>query len=147
MHLTKKLRASEPEGFLLPHVNQLLQQTLARAKLSTIDTIDGLEVHDCFNITQYMITDHIGLYPPGDAWKAIEAGDTAPGGKLPINMSGGLIGGGHPVGATGIRMALDCYKQVTGTAGGYQIDGANNMMTCNLGGSTTTCASLIIGRE
>jgi len=60
-------------------------------------------------------------------------------------MSGGLIGAGHPVGATGVRMALDCYQQVTGCAGEYQIERAKNLMTFNLGGSTTTCASLIIG--
>ena len=60
-------------------------------------------------------------------------------------MSGGLIGPGHPVGATGVRMALDGYKQVSDRAGDYQIQGARNMMTFNLGGSTTTCASLIIG--
>ncbi|CAH0991100.1 hypothetical protein SIN8267_01201 [Sinobacterium norvegicum] len=146
MLFSEKLKASQPGGLLLPHVQQLFQQTLARAKLANLDSIDGLEVHDCFNITQYMVIDHTGLYPPGEAWKAIENGDTIAGGQLPINMSGGLIGAGHPVGATGIRMALDCYKQVTDSAGGYQIDGARNMMTFNLGGSTTTCASLIIGR-
>lgn len=130
---------------LFPHVQQLFKQTLSRAGMSNIEQVDGLEVHDCFNITEYMILDHCGLYPPGQAWRAIESGDIAAGGRLPVNMSGGLIGLGHPVGATGVRMALDGYKQVTGRAGDYQIDGARNLMTFNLGGSTTTCASLIIG--
>ena len=130
---------------MFPHVQQLFQQTLRRAGMANIDQVDGLEVHDCFNITEYMILDHCGLYPPGQAWRAIESGDIAPGGRLPVNMSGGLIGLGHPVGATGVRMALDGYKQVSDRAGDYQIQGARNMMTFNLGGSTTTCASLIIG--
>jgi len=142
----EKLRLSESQEYLFPHVRELFKQTLGRAGLTDIQAIDGMEVHDCFNITEYMVIDHSGLYAPGEAWRAIEAGDHAPGGRLPINMSGGLIGGGHPVGATGVRMALDAYKQVTQQAGGYQLDSANNIMTFNLGGSTTTCASLIIGR-
>lgn len=142
----EKLRTAENSDCLFPHVRDLFQQTLARANMPDIHSIDGLEVHDCFNITEYMVIDHCGLYTPGEAWKAIEAGDAAPDGRLPINMSGGLIGLGHPVGATGVRMALDCYKQVTATAGNYQIEGARNLMSFNLGGSTTTCASLIIGR-
>ena len=66
-------------------------------------------------------------------------------GDFPINPSGGLLGLGHPVGATGVRMLLDCAKQVTGQAGEMQIAGAKNMATFNLGGSTTTCVSFIVG--
>jgi len=142
----EKLRLAQSHEYLFPHVRTLFEQTLKRAGFADIHAIGGMEVHDCFNITEYMVLDHCGLYAPGEAWKAIEAGDHAPGGQLPINMSGGLIGGGHPVGATGVRMALDAYKQVSQQAGNYQIDNANNIMTFNLGGSTTTCASLIVGR-
>jgi len=147
MLFSEKMNLSSSSSLLFPHIHELFKQTLARANINSLDSIQGLEVHDCFTITEYMILDHLGLYPPGQAWKAIEAGITAPNGKLPINMSGGLIGGGHPVGATGVRMVLDAYKQVTGTAGNYQIDNAKNIMTFNLGGSTTTCASLIIGKS
>ncbi|MNC71446.1 acetyl-CoA acetyltransferase [compost metagenome] len=66
---------------------------------------------------------------------------------MPINPSGGLIGCGHPVGATGVRMALDAFRQTTGTAGGCQVEGANNVQTLNIGGSTTTTVSLVIGRD
>lgn len=142
----EKLRLAQSSEYLFPHVRALFEQTLKRAGLNDINAVGGMEVHDCFNITEYMVLDHSGLYAPGEAWRAIEAGDHAPGGRLPINMSGGLIGGGHPVGATGVRMALDAYKQVSHQAGNYQIEGANNIMTFNLGGSTTTCASLIVGR-
>jgi len=146
MLFEEKIRLSEGQEYIFPHIRQLFEQTLARAGMSSINEIHGMEVHDCFNITEYMILDHTGLYEPGEAWRAMEEGHTSPGGRLPINMSGGLIGLGHPVGATGVRMALDAYKQVTYTAGDYQIGGARNMMTFNLGGSATTCASLIIGR-
>jgi len=145
----EKLRLAQSQKtqptHLFPHVQQLFKQTLNRAGMQSIEQLDGLEVHDCFNITEYMILDHSGLYPPGQAWRAVESGDIAPDGRLPVNMSGGLIGLGHPVGATGVRMALDCYKQVSNKAGDYQIEEARDLMTFNLGGSTTTCASLIIG--
>lgn len=141
-----KLALSEPDGYLFPHVHQLFRKTLARAGMNGIREVDGLEVHDCFNITEYMILDHAGLLPPGRVHEAIEAGVTRIGGSLPVNASGGLIGLGHPVGATGVRMLLDGYRQVSGQAGDYQIAGARNLMTFNLGGSATTCASFIVGR-
>ncbi|MEH6344816.1 MAG: acetyl-CoA acetyltransferase [Bermanella sp.] len=146
MLFSEKLRLGANQPYVFPHVQKLFKETFARAGLQGIEDISGMEVHDCFNITEYMILDHSGLYKPGEAWRAIEAGETEAGGKLPINMSGGLIGLGHPVGATGVRMALDAFKQVTNTAGDTQIEGARNMMTFNLGGSATTCASLIIGQ-
>jgi len=145
MLMQEKIKLSEHSNDVFPHVRELFKQTLNRAGMDNFDAISGLEVHDCFNITEYMILDHTGLYDPGKAWQGIEAGDTVSGGRLPINMSGGLIGQGHPVGATGVRMLLDSFKQVTNKAGDYQIDNAQNMMTFNLGGSTTTCASFIVG--
>ncbi len=146
MAFNEKLRLGKDTPYLLPHVNALFMQALQRADMLSIDSIDGIELHDCFNITEYMILDHIGLEKPGHIWKQIEQGAFKKDGRLPVNASGGLIGLGHPVGASGIRMALDCYKQVTEQAGDTQINGARNMITFNLGGSTTTCASLIVGR-
>jgi len=145
MRFREKRRLAEGKKTLLPHVAMLFQQTLKRAGLHSIEQISGLEVHDCFNITEYMIIDHSGLYAPGEAWKAIENGDTQINGRLPINASGGLIGQGHPVGATGVRMLLDCSKQTTHQYEGQQISNAGDMMTFNLGGSTTTCASFVVG--
>ena len=75
----------------------------------------------------------------------MEEGRITRDGDFPINTRGGLIGLGHPVGATGIRMVLDCARQVTGQAGDYQIANAENMITFNVGGSTTTCASFVVG--
>lgn len=92
-----------------------------------------------------MAIDHAGLTAPGESWKAVEEGVIERDGAFPINASGGLIGLGHPVGATGVRMALDCARQVSGRAGATQIDGAENMLTFNVGGSTSTCASLVVG--
>ena len=61
-------------------------------------------------------------------------------------MSGGLIGCGHPVGATGARMVLDAALQVTGQAGEMQIEGARRMQTLNIGGSCATVVSFVVER-
>lgn len=144
----EKLIASEgaPHSHLFPEVHQCFQDAYRRAGISGVHEIDGLETHDCFSITQYMAIDHCGLTQPGRSHLAIEEGWTQLGGRFPINPSGGLIGLGHPVGATGVRMLLDAAKQVRGTAGAYQSEGARRWMTYNVGGSTTTSAVFIVRR-
>jgi acetyl-CoA C-acetyltransferase len=94
-----------------------------------------------------MLLDHCGFEAPGEVWKIIEDGTIGRDGALPVNPSGGLIGGGHPVGCTGVRMTLDAYKQVAGKAGSYQVDGVKIAMTLNVGGTLTTLVSFIIGRD
>jgi acetyl-CoA C-acetyltransferase len=138
------MRASAGQPYVFPQVRGAIEDARRRAGLS-LDRIDAIETHDCFAITEYMAIDHLGLTAPGEAWKAIEAGDIEIGGRLPVNPSGGLIGGGHPVGGTGVRMALDAAKQVSGRAGDYQVDGAKTVQTLNIGGSATTTVSLVIG--
>lgn len=145
MLMEEKLQLSKGQDYVFPHLRQLFNTALSTAGLE-LSQLSGLEVHDCFNITEYMVLDHLGIAPAGDPSALIEEGYTQIGGKLPINASGGLIGLGHPVGATGVRMLLDSQKQVTGKAGDYQIDGAQNMMTFNLGGAATTCASFVVSR-
>ncbi|MFN4295785.1 MAG: acetyl-CoA acetyltransferase [Brevundimonas sp.] len=140
----RKIAASADEAYVFPQVKRAIDEARTRAGVS-LDDIDAVETHDCFSMTEYMAIDHLGLTAPGEAWKAIEAGDIEIGGRLPINPSGGLIGCGHPVGATGVRMALDAFRQTTGTAGAYQVEGARTVQTLNIGGSTTTTVSLVIG--
>lgn len=140
----RKVEASAGQPYVFPQVKRAIDEARARAGLG-LEGIDAVETHDCFSMTEYMAIDHLGLTAPGESWKAIEAGDIEMGGRLPINPSGGLIGCGHPVGATGVRMALDAFKQTTGTAGDYQVEGARNVQTLNIGGSTTTTVSLVVG--
>jgi acetyl-CoA C-acetyltransferase len=92
-----------------------------------------------------MAIDHFGLTAPGASWQAVEEGVITLGGKLPINPSGGLIGCGHPVGATGVRQLLDAYLQTSGQAGAYQVAGARRFATLNIGGSGTTSCVFIVG--
>ncbi|PZO07590.1 MAG: hypothetical protein DCF29_03540 [Alphaproteobacteria bacterium] len=139
-----KIDNSRDQPYVFPQVKRAIDEARQRAGVGLSD-IDLVETHDCFSMTEYMAIDHLGLTAPGESWKAIEAGDIEMGGKLPINPSGGLIGCGHPVGATGVRMALDAFKQTTGTAGDYQVEGARTVQTLNIGGSTTTTVSLVIG--
>lgn len=140
-----KIRASRDNPYVFPQVKRAVDEARARAGVTALDQIDVVETHDCFAMTEYMAIDHLGLTAPGESWKAVEDGSIEIGGRLPINPSGGLIGLGHPVGATGVRMALDAFKQVTGTAGDYQVEGAKTCQTLNIGGSTTTTVSLVIG--
>ena len=142
--LRQKLDRDRDELYVMPHVRRAVTDAFDRAHV-TLEDLDGFEVHDCFTPTEYLAIDHIGLTGPGESWKAVEDGSIALGGRLPVNPSGGLIGGGHPVGASGIRMLVDAAKQVSGTAGDYQVEGARTFGTLNFGGSTATTVSLVVG--
>lgn len=145
--LAEKLRRSEGEPLMFPHVAAAIGDAFGRAGLAGVADVDLVETHDCFSSSEYMAIDHLGITPPGESWRAIESGALEIDGSHPVNPSGGLLGGGHPVGATGVRMLLDCHRQVTGTAGGYQVDGAQRAAMLNIGGSTTTTVSLVVGRD
>ncbi len=144
LRLEEKLAVSRDSDYVFPHVRDAIQAAFKRAGISDAAAIDGIETHDCFTTTEYMAIDHFGITPPGESWRAVESGDIAIGGRIPINPSGGLIGLGHPVGATGVRMLLDAARQVTGSAGDYQVDGAKRFATLNLGGSATTVVSFVV---
>ena len=141
--LDRKLERAKDQPYLMPHLRQAVHDAFGRARV-TLDDIDALETHDCFTPSEYIAIDHIGLTGPGESWKAIEDGEIEIGGRLPVNPSGGLIGGGHPVGASGVRMLLDASKQVSRTAGDYQVEGADTAATLNFGGSTATTVSFIV---
>lgn len=140
----KLARATDRSQLLLPHLGQCVTDALRRAAVPGVHALDGVEVHDCFTVTEYLAIDHLGLTAPGEAWKAIESGMLEKTGEIPMNPSGGLIGGGHPVGATGVRMLVDAANQVTGAAGACQVDGATTFGTLNIGGSGTTAVCLIV---
>ena len=142
----KKIEDSKDNQYILPWTRQAVLDAYKRAKL-TVDDIDVFETHDCFTSSEYMAISAFGLTPPGKEYEAVESGLIAFDGDKPINPSGGLIGCGHPVGASGVRMFLDIYKQVTNKAGNYQVKGVNNAMMLNIGGSATTNYCFIIGKK
>jgi acetyl-CoA C-acetyltransferase len=144
LKLRDKLARSRGDAFVFPHLRQAILDAWRRAGVGGIDEIDGIETHDCFTITEYLAIDHFGITPPGQSWRAIEDGTIEHRGALPVNPSGGLIGVGHPVGATGVRMLLDAAHQVTGAAGEMQVDKARRFATLNVGGSCATVVSFVV---
>lgn len=150
MIFEKKIKENVKSRYVLPWTRQTVVDAYKRAQL-TVDDIDVFETHDCFTSSEYVAISAFGITEPGEEYKAIENGRIAFAGDKPINPSGGLIGCGHPVGASGARMFLDLYKQVSGTAGGYQITKDNgtfpqNAMMLNIGGTATTNYVFIVGR-
>lgn len=146
MLFTDKLTAGRKTPFVLPQINATIRQAFTRAEIGDVFALDTIETHDCFAMTEYAAIDSFGITAPGESWKAVEEGIITMQGRLPMNPSGGLIGLGHPVGATGVRMMLDCYRQVTGTAGDYQVEGARKAGMLNIGGSTTAIASFVVAQ-
>lgn len=143
--LATKIDSARDDEYVLPHVRRTILDAFARAGVSGVDDIDGIETHDCFTPSEYLAIDHFGITAPGAQGDAITTGELEIDGRIPVNPSGGLIGGGHPVGATGVRMVLDAHRQVTGQAGDYQVAGAETFATLNIGGSTTTTVCFVVG--
>ncbi len=116
---------------------------MARLQRSKIDVA---EVHDCFTIAEIMAIEDLGFFEKGAGGPATIAGDTAIGGKIPINTSGGLKACGHPVGATGIKQAVEIVEQLRGDADKRQVDGAEVGLTHNVGGTGGTVVVHILAR-
>ena len=146
MLFEKKMADNAGSEYILPWTRQAVLDAYRRSCL-TVDDIDCFETHDCFTSSEYAAISSFGITVPGKEYEAIENGTIAFGGSKPINASGGLIGCGHPVGASGARMFLDLYKQVTGQAGAYQVDNVRNAMMLNIGGSATTNYVFILGKD
>ncbi|MCE9600269.1 MAG: thiolase domain-containing protein [Spirochaetia bacterium] len=143
--LKNKLDSMRSDPQMFPLTFQAIQECYARAAVN-VDQIDVFETHDCFTISEYLAISAFGITKPGEEFKAIESGSIQKKGKTPINPSGGLIGAGHPVGASGVRMALDLYKQVTDKAEGTQVSGAKTGAMLNIGGSFASNYSFVIRR-
>jgi len=122
-----------------------VQKALTDANLS-INDIGLFEFHDCFTISGLIALEAIGLAKPGKAPEYIKSGSIKLDGETPVNTSGGLIGYGHPTGASGIRQAVDILHQLTGKAGEYQIkinpDRPYGMLI-SMGGNDRTVVAMI----
>ncbi|MFH0927706.1 MAG: thiolase domain-containing protein [Candidatus Micrarchaeota archaeon] len=118
------------------------KKAFEQAGLSPKD-IDLAEVHDCFTIAEILAIEDIGFFKKGEGAKASEDGLTKIGSQIPINTSGGLKGCGHPVGATGIKQAVECVWQLRSQANGRQVKDAEIAMSHNVGGSGATCVTHI----
>lgn len=145
MLFESKMAEARASKDVLPWTRRAVTDAYDRAGIGVHD-VDVFETHDCFTSSEYAALSAFGLCEPGDEIAGIEQGRYAFSGESPINPSGGLIGCGHPVGASGVRMLLDLHRQVTNAAGEYQIYGARTGMMLNIGGSATTNYTYIVKR-
>jgi acetyl-CoA C-acetyltransferase len=111
--------------------------------------LDLAIVHDCFTITEMLIYEDLGFSPRGKAKLDVDAGTFSLTGDLPVNTDGGLKCFGHPIGATGLRMLYEVYKQLQGKAEERQLKKADIGLTHNLGGEVASyaCSVVILGRR
>jgi acetyl-CoA C-acetyltransferase len=113
------------------------------AKLSPED-IDVAEVHDCFTIAEIVAIEDLGFFEKGLGGKATSTGRTEIDGDIPINPSGGLKACGHPMGATGIKQAVEITLQLEGEAGKRQVDDVEIGLAHNVGGAGGTAVVHIL---
>ncbi|MHC1565002.1 MAG: thiolase C-terminal domain-containing protein, partial [Candidatus Syntropharchaeales archaeon] len=106
--------------------------------------LDLAEVHDSYTISEIMAIEDLGFVRKGEGGKAVEEGRTTLHGEMPINPSGGLKGCGNPLGATGVRQAIELVWQLRGEAGERQVDDARIGLTHNVGGSGGTAVVHIL---
>src|SRR5690606_21570805 len=113
----------------------------------TLDDINFAEVHDCFTIAELLIYEAMGLAPKGQGHRVLDDGTVMRGGKLPVNLSGGLKAKGHPVGATGVSMHAMSFRQLTGQAGEGQRKGANMGLVVDMGGAAVGSYASALGAK
>ena len=121
------------------------EKAYKEAKVTPKD-INLVEVHDCFTIAEILAIEDLGLFPKGKGGIASLEGETALNSKITVNSSGGLKACGHPVGATGVKQAVEVTWQLRGEAKNRQVDNANIGMTHNVGGSGATAVVHILKR-
>jgi len=115
-------------------LTKLARKAYEKAGIGPED-INVAEVHDATAFGELYVTEELGFCPMGEGGKFAEAGHTTLGGKLPVNVSGGLESQGHPIGATGIRQAAEIYWHLAGKAGKRQVEGAKVGLAENAGGT------------
>jgi acetyl-CoA acetyltransferase len=157
-HTTDYLPLDKKDAPTFSTARKAAQNAFSMANLKPRD-MQGAEVHDCFSITEIVAYEILGLAEPGKGAELAMSGATALPqvrgehirGKIPfeipVNTGGGLIGDGHPVGATGVRQVFDAYQQLTEQANARQIQGVKKFLTFNMGGSLTTSVAMIWGRD
>lgn len=138
-----KVRASvltsdpwQERDLVMPDVNTCTQlaakEAYERAGVGP-DDIDLVELHDCFATAEILHYENLGLCGEGEAGRFIDDGESALGGKCPVNVSGGLLSKGHPLGATGIANIYEVSQHLRGEAGKRQVEGARLGMTHVIG--------------
>lgn len=138
-----KIRASvltsdpyQERDLVMPDVNTLTRRAASQAyEMASVgpDEIDLVELHDCFATAEILHYENLGLCGDGEAGRMIDDGDVALGGKIPVNVSGGLLSKGHPLGATGIANIYEVCTHLRGEADKRQVEGARLGLTHVIG--------------
>lgn len=139
---------SKRSNFVGLEASVLASQRAYKATGITPSQVDFAEVHDCFTIAEIMAYEDIGLCAKGEGVKLLREGQTEIGGRIPVNMDGGLKSKGHPIGATGCSMMYELTKQLRGEAEkGRQVPLKNNIgLAHNVGGTGHYCYVTILRR-
>ncbi len=109
--------------------------------------VDVASVHDCFTIGEIIAYEDLGFAPPGGGVALLRDGQTHLGGRIPVNLDGGLLGKGHPVGATGLSQMRTIMRQLRRECGATQVEGARIGLVHNLGGPGIYAFITILGRD
>jgi len=121
---------------VMPDVNTCTRRAAAKAyEMAGLgaDDLDLVELHDCFATAEILHYENLGLCGEGEAGKLIDEGETWHGGRIPVNVSGGLLSKGHPLGATGVANMYEISQHLRGEAGDRQVEGAKVGMTHVIG--------------
>jgi acetyl-CoA acetyltransferase len=116
-----------PRDLVLPDVSTCTRDAAKKAyEMAGVgpEDLDLIELHDCFATAEILHYENLGLCADGEAGSMIDSGATAHGGKIPVNLSGGLLSKGHPLGATGIANLYEITTHLRGEAGQRQAEGA-----------------------
>ena len=140
------LPVSRRDILRLEGAQQAWQRALAEAGC-TLDDLSLVETHDCFTIAELLEVEAMGLAAPGQGAAIIREGQTERGGRLPINLSGGLKAKGHPIGATGVSQHVLAAMQLVGEAGDMQLAGATLAGVFNMGGVAVANYASILERS
>jgi acetyl-CoA C-acetyltransferase len=124
------------------------RKAYAAAKVAPGD-VDVATCHDCFTIAELMAYEDLGFCAKGDGAKLVREGQTEVGGKIPVNLDGGLKAKGHPIGATGVSMMVEVSKQLRGEAGGNRQARIKNGigLVHNVGGTGHYCYVTVLSRS
>lgn len=143
--LTRNITEDPADPVSLETIGRTAALALHRAGIG-IQELGTIETHDCFSIAGLLAVEALGFAGPGHGAAFVAERRTARDGDIPMNTTGGLIGWGHPTGATGVHQAVTIWQQLTGKAGAAQIamqDAKPYGMTINMGGDDVTVVSLI----
>jgi len=126
----------QERDLVMPDVNTCTRQAAAKAyEMAGVgpEDINLVELHDCFATAEILHYENLGLCKDGEAGRMIDEGESALGGRVPVNVSGGLLSKGHPLGATGIANIYEVSTHLRGEGGKRQVEGAKYGMTHVIG--------------